>query len=463
MVEHEHRVNPSAFRQRRRDLLACALLATNLFLILFSYYLLKTVRESWILVAPEGVFFTGPKLKSLATALQALLLLALVPFYARLSQRIEPRRLLLRFTGYFVLCMLGFALALGLSLPYFGFAFYVWLGTFNVAIIAQFWSFATSVFSRDEAMKLFPTIGFGATAGGFVGAKAAGLLFSFGLSLPAIIVLAAAILILHCGIYLWVGRLRRSARGETTGKEDALSGHARAGSRLEGEEGRAIDGIRLVLRDAYLRWIVALIVLLSVVNTTGEYLLSEAVVLEAKRALALAGEVDPRAFTAAFIHDFYSDFYLAVNIAAIVLQVFVVGRLIRMGGIRAALFILPILSFFAYGLVASSASLLLIKWVKIIENGSDYSVMNTARALLFLPTSEEEKWRARQVVDTIFVRFGDMLSFVLVALVGLLNLPLSVLALLNLALVLVWAFAALQVNRGFELRSAGGLAQLASR
>lgn len=447
MAEHEHRVNPSAFNQRRRDLLACALLATNLFLILFSYYLLKTVRESWILVAPEGVFFTGPKLKSLATALQALLLLALVPFYARLSKRIEPRRLLLRFTGYFVVCMLGFALALGLSLPYFGFAFYVWLGTFNVAIIAQFWSFATSVFSREEGMKLFPAIGFGATAGGFLGAKAAGSLFSLGLTLSSIIVLAALILVAHYGIYIWVERLREV--------ESAPAGQA------EPAEERAIDGIRLVLRDAYLRWIVALIVLLSVVNTTGEYLLSEAVVLEAKRALALAGDVDAKDFTAAFIHEFYSDFYLAVNIAAIVLQVFVVGRLIRLGGIRAALFILPVLSFFAYGLVASSASLMLIKWVKIIENGSDYSVMNTARALLFLPTSEEEKWRARQVVDTIFVRFGDMLSFILVAAVGLLQLPLTFLVFINLALVLVWAFAALKVHRGFELRSASGLRPIA--
>jgi ATP:ADP antiporter, AAA family len=423
---------------RNRDLLPTILLAANLFLILFAYYLLKTVRETWILV-PEGTaFLSGPKLKSFATALQALLLLAAVPLYARLSRTIERGRLIRRFTGYFVVCLLAFALALALELPYGGFFFYVWLGTFNVAAVAQFWSFATSLFDAERGMRVFTGIAFGATAGGFVGAKAAGLLFGLGLGLGWIITIAASILVLHLGLYGLAERFARPVR----------AARVLAAPR----SGEAIDGLRLVARDSYLRWVVALVILLSVVNTTGEYLLSEAVMAEANAALAIAGDVDARAFIAAFVHDFYSEFYLYVNIAAIGLQAFVVGRLIRVGGIAAALLVLPVLAFFAYGLVATSASLVLIKWVKIAENGSDYSVMNTARSMLFLPTTEEEKWRARQVVDTIVVRFGDVLSFMLVASFALAGLPASGLVWVNLLLVVGWGVAALKVHHRWSMR-----------
>lgn len=426
-------------RLARRDLAATLLLATNLFLILFAYYLLKTVRETWIL-APEGTaFLSGPKLKSFATALQAMILLAAVPLYARLSRTIERKRLIRRMTGYFVACLLGFAGALAIDLPYGGFLFYVWLGTFNVAAVAQFWSFATSLFDAERGMRAFPGIAFGATAGGFLGAKAAGALFGLGLGLGTLLVLAAGILVLHLGLY---------------GAAERLVGGARPAPVEAPPEAVPLDGLRLVARDSYLRWVGTLVILLSVVNTTGEYLLSEAVMREAEAAFARSGAEDARAFTAAFVHAFYSEFYLYVNVAAIVLQGFVVGRLLRIGGIAAALFVLPVLAFFAYGLVATSASLALIKWVKIAENGSDYSVMNTARSMLFLPTTEEEKWRARQVVDTIVVRFGDVLSFLLVAAFGIAGLHPSGLVWVNLALVVAWGFAALKVRHGWSLRLA---------
>jgi ATP:ADP antiporter, AAA family len=367
------------------------------------------------------------------------LLLAAVPFYTRLSRSIERKLLIRRFTSYFVVCLLLFALALSAGVPYGGFFFYVWLGTFNVAAVAQFWSFATSLFDAERGMRAFPGIALGATAGGFLGAKAAGLLFGVGLGLGWLIAIAAAILVVHLGLYGAAERFAKPTR------------HAAPEPAPRAVE--AIDGLRLVARDSYLRWVGALVILLSVVNTTGEYLLSEAVMTEASAALARAGDVDARAFVAAFVHEFYSEFYLYVNVAAIVLQAFVVGRLIRVGGIAAALLVLPLLAFFAYGLVATSASLMLIKWVKIAENGSDYSVMNTARSMLFLPTSEEEKWRARQVVDTVVVRFGDVLSFMLVASFGIAGLPPSGLVWVNLLLVLVWGFAALKVHDGFATRA----------
>ena len=62
----------------------------------------------------------------------------------------------------------------------------------------------------------------------------------------------------------------------------------------------------------------------------------------------------------------------------------------------------------SYSLAAVGASLSLVRWVKTAENGADYSVMNSAKQMLWLPTSREEKYKAKQAIDTFFVRTGDM-------------------------------------------------------
>jgi AAA family ATP:ADP antiporter len=48
--------------------------------------------------------------------------------------------------------------------------------------------------------------------------------------------------------------------------------------------------------------------------------------------------------------------------------------------------------------------------LKIAENSTDYSVNNTGKQMLWLPTSREEKYKAKQAIDTFFVRSGDMLA-----------------------------------------------------
>jgi ATP:ADP antiporter, AAA family len=58
----------------------------------------------------------------------------------------------------------------------------------------------------------------------------------------------------------------------------------------------------------------------------------------------------------------------------------------------------------------TQSGLAMVRWVKTAENASDYSVMNTAKQMLWLPTTCEEKYAAKQAVDTFFVRCGDMLS-----------------------------------------------------
>ena len=50
-----------------------------------------------------------------------------------------------------------------------GVIFFVWIGIFNLMIVAQFWSFANDVYSKEEGERLFVIVGFGASLGAVVG------------------------------------------------------------------------------------------------------------------------------------------------------------------------------------------------------------------------------------------------------------------------------------------------------
>jgi AAA family ATP:ADP antiporter len=99
-----------------------------------------------------------------------------------------------------------------------------------------------------------------------------------------------------------------------------------------------------------------------------------------------------------------------VNVVAFLIQAFVTSRLVKYKGMRGALLALPLIALGGYTIVAAGAGLALVRWIKTAENATDYSIMNTARQLLWLPTPREEKYKAKQAVDTFFVRGGDLVS-----------------------------------------------------
>ena len=112
---------------------------------------------------------------------------------------------------------------------------------------------------------------------------------------------------------------------------------------------------------------------------------------------------------------------------------------------------LPVVALGGYGMAASGAGLAVLLYVKVAENGTDYSVMNTAKQMIWLPTSREEKYKAKQAIDTFFVRAGDMLAAGVVF-VGTYLIPRGVagFARLNVLLVLVAIGSAWLVLREYR-------------
>jgi AAA family ATP:ADP antiporter len=142
------------------------------------------------------------------------------------------------------------------------------------------------------------------------------------------------------------------------------------------------------------------------------------------------------------------------NIIALVIQLFVSPD--QMGG-STGLFVLPFIALGGYALISFGAVLVVIRWVKALENGTDYSLQNTTKAALFLITSREEKYKAKAAVDTFFVRGGDTISAVLVlAGTQFLALKIEKYAFLNVFGVAVWILLCVLILKEYrKLRNQG--------
>src|SRR5215210_2813289 len=152
------------------------LMLANILLLLCCYSIIKTVREPLILLGG------GAEVRSYAAAGQALLLMGFVPLYSWVASHVDRVKLLVGITLFFIGCIELFASAVAARVPYVGVAFFVWVGIFNVSLVAQFWSFANDIYTKEAGDRLFPIIVIGMTAGAPLGSFVAARLFRSGLT-----------------------------------------------------------------------------------------------------------------------------------------------------------------------------------------------------------------------------------------------------------------------------------------
>ena len=408
---------------RQQEVTSALLLTLLMFLVLAAYYELKTAREVFIL--SQG----GAEVKSYSSAGQALLLLVLVPAYGAFASKVNRERLVTWVTLFFVSNVLLFALAyqagLRIGIPYF-----LWVGIFNVMVIAQFWALANDLFTPAQGKRIFPLIGVGSSLGAWVGSVRAGQVVST--SGPLRLLLGAAALLVVCTL------LARLA-GRHARKTESVEQAAVADKPL-GKEG----GFELIRKDRYLLLIALLTVLLNVVNTSGEYLFGRYVVEQAQ-ALHGAG-AEAAAARERFIGETYSSLFSAVNLVGFLLQMFVVSRVFKYLGVGKSLFIHPIVALVGYLSLATAPSLALMRMLKIADNSIDYSLGNTTKQALWLPTSREAKYKAKQAVDSFFMRAGDVLQAGVVFIGERLALAVPAFAAVNLVLVAGWLAVAAALN-----------------
>ena len=389
----------------------------NLFLLLTAYYILKVIREPLILMGGGAVR------RSYARGMQAGVLALAVPGYSLIANRIEPSRLVKWVLAFFVVTLGALFIAGRAGAP-LGFAFFVWLGVFSTLSIAQFWSLANDLLSEADGRRLFPLVAAGGTVGGIVGAQVAARalhwLDPYQLMLVAAGRLSSCIVLTHLSHGLGASR-------EAAPPTDAEPRDSRG-------------GFTLILRDRYLLLIAGAVILLNMINTTGDFILAELVNAKA-RAIPEAAQRQR------FIGEFYGNFQTWVSLLTAGVQILLVGRLFKTLGLARSLYLLPLLAFAGYGASAMLPGLALVATVKVVENSTDYSLQNTIQQALFLRTSRDSKYKAKAATDTFLVRVGDLGSMVLVAAGTAVGLSVYGFAMMNVVSALAWLWIVVRLAR----------------
>ena len=408
---------------RREEAASVLLMTLLMFLLLGAYYMLKTAREVFILT--EG----GAEIKSYSSAGQAILLLFLVPAYGAFASRVNRVRLVRSVTLFFAANLVLFILAVRAGLNV-GIVYFLWVGIFNLMAIAQFWAFASDLYSKEQGRRLFPLIGVGSSLGAWLGSLRAGQLMTSGG--PTRLLIGAAVILTVCAFLPQI--VERLTARDTTAEEEAVADQPVGGP----------GGFTLIRQDRYLMLIALLMVLLNVVNTTGEYLFGRYVVAEA--VTKFGADAAAAAAREQFIGETYSQLFSTVNLVGFLLQMFVVSRLFKFLGVGRSLFIHPCIAALGYLMFLRAPSIQLMGALKVADNSLDYSLGNTTKQALWLPTSREAKYKAKQAVDSFFVRMGDVFSAGIVWIGERLILTIPAVAGIALALTAGWIAVVAMLN-----------------
>lgn len=439
---------------RQGEAASALLLLVNIFVLLTSYYVLKVIREPLILAGG------GAELKAYASGGQAILLLLAVPAFGFLASRVNRLRLLTTMQVIFISCLIAFYVLAKVKAP-IGLAFYLWLGVYNMFVISNFWSFANDIYTQDQGKRLFPIIGVGGSLGAILGAAAPKWLANvFGIY--ELFLVVAAALAVSIVVYRLVDRRERIERDE---RDTVALTKPEAVRPVENE-----GGFALVLRDKYLRVMAAMVMTMSLVNTAGEYVVSkmatdEAKVVAAEKVKAFVAEhpssTQPERdkvageATGRFIGGFFSDYYSLVNLIVFLLQALAVSRIIKLLGVRRGLFVMPLVAMAGMIGFLLFARLSTVRVTKTAENSIDYSLQNTLRQALYLPTSRASKYKAKAAIDTFGVRTADAIAGLLLVplLVGVLGLGVKAFAIVNIGLIALWLVLAALTGRWHDRRT----------
>jgi AAA family ATP:ADP antiporter len=403
-----------------------------IFLALTAYYVIKPLRSA---VLQEKI---GVDNKWLALGLTTIFIGFFAYGYGKLVPRVPRNRLIVFTFLVFVLCLGAFALFLPKGGAVSGYVFFVWVSTFNLMIVSQFWSLAADVWSKEQGVRLFGFIGVGGVAGGIFGTLVVSRT-ARSLSTEGMLLLAAGLLL--CCLLLASYVLQFGARSRSAPEPER-----EADRQLANAPSSSSNSLMLVLGSPYLRSIALMMLLLNLVNTSNEWVLDKMVARS-----HLSG---------ATLKEFYAEFYLLQNAITFGIQFFLTARIQRRFGAGTALLCEPLVGIVGGVVFAAVPALRVIKWHKILENAADYSIQTNTKELLYLPVSRLEKYSAKSFNDTFVVRGGDALAAALIFIATLPwlqsmgELGLRILIGFNVLLGLLWVWIAVGIGRQHRLKMA---------
>ena len=388
------------------------------FFLMASYFILRPLRDTM------GTVYGVAHLQELFTGTFVLSFIV-APIFAGLASRIRLASFLPWVYGFIAITMVVFYFLFQnvVNDRWVAAAFYVWLSTFNLLTISVFWSLMADTFSSAQARRLFGVIAAGGTVG-TICAPAFIALFVGSVGTNSLLLISAAGFTITAFLVRQLEAQKRKlagAQAQPTTLDRKLGGNP-------------FDGFALLFRSRYLLMIALFLLLMTWISTVIYFQLGDLISKEfASRAARTQA---------------YATIDLATNSIAVLIQLFGTGRFIRRFGVTTGLLINPVIMVLAFVAVVFSPVLLVLGAIQVTRRFSEYAIAKPSRDMLFTVVDQQAKYKAKNVIETVVYRFGDLTSSWVSAAV----LPFGVagLAVFGIAIAVVWFPVAWLLGRKYE-------------
>lgn len=352
------------------------------FFVLSSYYIIRPLRDAM------GTAGGTRNLQWLFLGTMTAMLLVHPPFGALVAK--FPRRRFVAWSNRFFISNLAVFYMLLRFLPesnlvWVGRAFFIWAAVYNLFVVSVFWSVMADFWATPQGKRLFGFIGVGGTLGGIVGSLITSVLAE-SIGVVNLIFISAILLELGTRAMLRVTRLTTSAAVTPQQREDK--------EKVIG--GGVLSGMLHVAKSPYLLGI-SLYMLLYTFGSTVLYFQQSGI------AEAAFSNSDARA-------TFFARIDLAVNTLTALTQIFLTGRIVKLLGVAITLTLLPALSVLGFLGLAVFPTIAVLVTFQILRRAGEYAVARPTRELLYIVVSREDKYKAKNLIDTFVYRAGDQLA-----------------------------------------------------
>jgi AAA family ATP:ADP antiporter len=392
------------------------------FVLLGSYYILRPLRDT------VATMYGVDQLQLLFTATFVGTMVASTIFSA-LASRVTLTRLIPG-VFWFWLCNLALFEVLFRLAPenrWIGGSYYVWFSVANLFMISVFWSLMVDVFSPAQATRLFAYIAAGGALGSICGPLLTRLFVSR-LGISGMLLLAALGFVVFIALIYLLMREKSRLRANDQGAQQSTLDHSLSGG--------ALEGFRQLFGSGYALSQAAFMLLMTWVNTVAYFLQTDVV---ARSYAAVASRAQAIA-----------DIDLVVNICTAAILILGLGRIVQRFGVTAGLVLNPLLMIVAFLATALSPTLLMIQGLQIVRRVAQYAIARPSREICFTVVEQSGRYKAKNVIDTVVYRFGDLSSSWMLAGLRSLGYGLGGAVALGVGASVVWGAVAARLGRSYE-------------
>lgn len=425
-------------------------MALFFFLTTATFWALKPMKRGLLISYHKehpleflGTHLGGAQAEQLAKVVNVVAALLLAMIFSHLSRRLEPRYIVAVFCAIFIVAFFGFAHLLGSGSAVTIWSFYTFGDMFNTLMVTLFWALMHDSIEANAARRLYGVVGLGGITGGLVGATLVrSSVATLGRENVLLLCIVPTVLIGIIG-FLYA-RHNESRRAKFVERDIRSKPETTARVAPNAPDGSLFRGLWRLASSRYLLAICLLVAFYEIASSIVDFQLGAMV----ERYVSNSLERD----------RFFGLIAQAQGVVSMLVQLFLTGFLMRRFSIGAALLVLP------GAILCGSVGFLLLPTLAfaalmaVSDNSMNYSINQSAKEALYVPTMVEDKYEAKAFIDMFVQRLAKViavgLNLGLVAYVSMEQVRwLSVASILVLAL---WIGVIRFAGRHFEhLASAG--------